>query len=103
MRAKALVLSPPSEVTTWTTPIAPGLGDLGAGEPQRRPRLVSVGVGEYTYADGPKPACVMRILRDAAGAATELMIGEFNWEFPAAQIAELSPQSRRCETPSPWV
>jgi hypothetical protein len=28
----------------------------------------------------------MRILRDAAGAATELMIEEFNWEFPAPEI-----------------
>ena len=52
--------------------------------------LYPMGSGEYTERQmgKPKAACVMRILRDAAGAATELMIEEFNWEFPPAQIAE---------------
>lgn len=42
-----------------------------------------LGMGRYTDLQAGKPlaACVMRILRDAAGAATELMIEEFNWEF----------------------
>ena len=44
--------------------------------------------GMYLPSHGgmPRPACVVRILRDAAGAATELMIEEFNWEFPAPEI-----------------
>ena len=44
--------------------------------------------GTYTDLQAGKPlaACVMRILRDATGAATELMIEEFNWEFPAPTI-----------------
>ena len=52
--------------------------------------LYPMGSGEYTERQmgKPKAACVMRILRDAVGAATELMIEEFNWEFPPAQIAE---------------
>ena len=52
--------------------------------------LYPMGSGEYSdmQMGKPKAACVMRILRDAAGSATELMIEEFNWEFPPAQIAE---------------
>ena len=51
--------------------------------------LYPMGSGEYTDKHDPRhgqAACVMRILRDAAGAATELMIEEFNWEFPASEI-----------------
>ena len=51
--------------------------------------LYPMGSGEYTDKHDPRhgqAACVMRILRDPAGAATELMIEEFNWEFPASEI-----------------
>ena len=75
----------------WLGSVAPGLGDLGLVNHHADLVLYPMGSGEYTDKHDPRhgqAACVMRILRDAAGAATELMIEEFNWEFPPAQIAE---------------
>ena len=87
----------------WLGSVAPGLGDLGLVNHHADLVLYPMGSGEYTERQmgKPKAACVMRILRDAAGAAaTDLMIRRVSVGVPAGTV-RVSPQSHRCEAPSP--
>ena len=46
------------------------------------------------------PSCGIRIVRDASGEATELIIDEINWQFPAPVIGDIRLNRMPMSSPS---